>query len=104
MGIPPIPAYPLPGASELPDNVAGWQPDPHRAVLLVHDMQRYFLRPFSASSARPAGRHSRAPAGALRRAQRPGLLHRAARWHDEEQRGLLKDFWGPGMTRGPRRP
>ncbi|EIU7167858.1 TPA: isochorismatase, partial [Pseudomonas aeruginosa] len=44
-GIPEITAYPLPTAQQLPANLARWSLEPRRAVLLVHDMQRYFLRP-----------------------------------------------------------
>lgn len=46
MALPEIPPYALPRAEELPANRAPWLPDPDRAVLLVHDMQRYFLRPY----------------------------------------------------------
>ena len=44
-GIPRIPSYPMPTRATLPANVAQWTVDPDRAVLLVHDMQRYFLKP-----------------------------------------------------------
>lgn len=42
-GLPVIAPYPLPAAGTLPANHATWKPEPDRAVLLVHDMQRYFL-------------------------------------------------------------
>lgn len=99
-GIPPISPYPMPSADELPVSTPAWTVDPDRAVLLVHDMQRYFLSPF------PAGRQPvealvenaariRARCAALgvpvAYTAQPGGM-------DERQRGLLKDFWGPGMT------
>jgi trans-2,3-dihydro-3-hydroxyanthranilic acid synthase len=101
MGIAPIAPYPLPGAGELPDNVAGWTVEPHRAVVLVHDMQRYFLRAFPDQVVVPligniAGVLDRCRAFGVPVAYtaQPGGM-------TEEQRGLLKDFWGPGMTAEP---
>ncbi|VFT33192.1 phospho-2-dehydro-3-deoxyheptonate aldolase [Pseudomonas aeruginosa] len=100
-GIPEITAYPLPTAQQLPANLARWSLEPRRAVLLVHDMQRYFLRPLPESLR--AGLV--ANAARLRRwcveqgvqiayTAQPGSM-------TEEQRGLLKDFWGPGMRASP---
>ncbi|MBD0711178.1 MULTISPECIES: isochorismatase family protein [unclassified Streptomyces] len=100
-GIPPIEPYPLPTADDLPDNTAGWSADPDRAVLLVHDMQRYFLRPFPTpvreTLVRNAARlRERAVATGMPVAYtaQPGGM-------TAEQRGLLKDFWGPGMRVDP---
>ncbi|WP_328375618.1 isochorismatase family protein [Streptomyces sp. NBC_01020] len=100
-GIPRIEPYPMPTSADLPANVAGWTADPERAVLLVHDMQRYFLKP-------------------LPDALRDELVRNAAELRDrcaalgvpvaytaqpggmtEQQRGLLADFWGPGMRTAP---
>jgi len=101
MGIPPIAAYPLPSAGELPANVAGWAVEPDRAVLLIHDMQRYFVRPFPDEITVPlvsnvAGvvDRCRAQGVPVRYTAQPGGM-------TEDQRGLLKDFWGPGMTVEP---
>ncbi len=101
VGLPAIASYPFPTSGELPVNTATWTIDPRRAVLLVHDMQRYFLKPF--------------PAGVREQLVRNASLVRA--WCAErgipvaytaqpggmnpEQRGLLKDFWGPGMRTEP---
>ncbi|MEU8761308.1 isochorismatase family protein [Streptomyces sp. NPDC048659] len=100
-GIPPIEPYALPTADELPGNTARWSADPDRAVLLVHDMQRYFLRPFPAPLREPLVRNAallreRAVATGMPVAYtaQPGGM-------DDGQRGLLKDFWGPGMRVDP---
>jgi isochorismate hydrolase len=103
VGIPQISPYAMPGPNDLPENTAKWTVDPRRAVLLVHDMQRFFLRPF------PAGE---APAvDLLRNATRlrarcaelgiPVAYTAQPGGMTAQQRGLLKDFWGPGMTVDP---
>lgn len=104
MGIPAIQPYSMPDLRGLPPSVAGWQPDPRRAALLVHDMQNYFVDFF--------------PAGAEPVVT---LLHNVARLRDganeaevpvlysvqpgrmtPAERGLLLDVWGAGMTDDPR--
>lgn len=100
-GIPAIAPYPMPAADDLPANTVGWTADPARAVLLVHDMQRYFLAAFpggspredlvrNASRLRDRCAELRVPVAYT--AQPGGMTAR--------QRGLLADFWGPGMTVG----
>jgi isochorismate hydrolase len=100
-GIPAIDPYPMPTAEELPENVAAWTVDPRRAVLLVHDMQRYFLRPFPDSPREELVRNAvrlretGAAAGVpVAYTTQPGGMK-------PEERGLLKDFWGPGMRVDP---
>ncbi|MFK8909592.1 isochorismatase family protein [Streptomyces sp. YS-3] len=98
-GLPTIEPYPMPAEGDLPANTAAWTVDPARAVLLVHDMQRYFLRPLPADQS-PGGplvrntvllRESCAAAGIpVAYTAQPGGM-------SERERGLLKDFWGPGM-------
>ncbi|GII90036.1 isochorismatase family protein [Sinosporangium siamense] len=100
-GIPPITPYPLPAAGDLPENTARWTPDSARAVLLIHDMQRYFLKPFP-----PSMREELVGAVARLRKQSAALGVPVAYTAQpgsmtDEERGLLKDFWGPGMRRTP---
>ncbi|MET9768672.1 isochorismatase family protein [Streptomyces sp. NPDC006415] len=100
-GLAPISAYPLPTAAELPIGRAQWKPDSRRAALLVHDMQRYFLAPFPPAVRDPLVRNCallRVRCAALGvpvfyTAQPGGMT--------DEERGLLKDFWGPGMKVDP---
>jgi isochorismate hydrolase len=96
-GIPEIVPYPMP--ADLPANVAHWTVDPSRAVLLVHDMQRFFLRPFAgqpplpdlvANAARLRDTAAAMGIPVAYTAQPGGMSPR--------ERGLLSDFWGPGMT------
>jgi isochorismate hydrolase len=100
MGIPTIEPYRMPVPRELPANTASWRIDPRRAMLLVHDMQKYFLSMFPQGTAPVSD-----------------LVDNVARLRDRfdalgmpigytaqpgsmtvEERGLLQDFWGPGMT------
>jgi isochorismate hydrolase len=93
----------MPTAEELPENTVDWRVDPRRAVLLLHDMQEYFLKPFPRDTA--LGRDLVDNTARLRTAckalgvpvaytAQPGSM-------TPEQRGLLKDFWGPGMRATP---
>lgn len=95
--------YPMPGPQELPANTAQWRLEPGRAALLVHDMQEYFLRPLARGGA-----------------PYEALVDNAARLRDAcvaheipvaytaqpggmtvPQRGLLRSFWGAGMSTDP---
>ncbi|MFF1379133.1 isochorismatase family protein [Streptomyces sp. NPDC058308] len=100
-GIPPIAPYPMPTAGDLPARVPQWTVDPQRAVLLIHDMQRYFLRPLPEELREELVRNvtllrdrAREQGVQVAYTAQPGGM-------TEEQRGLLKDFWGPGMRVDP---
>lgn len=101
VGIPAIAPYPLPASADLPGNVAGWVADPARAVLLIHDMQRFFLRPF------PDGVRAQLVQNAVLLRDRCRALDVPVAYTvqpgnmTDAQRGLLKDFWGPGMRADP---
>jgi isochorismate hydrolase len=95
--------YPMPTANYLPTNIVQWTADADRAVLLIHDMQQYFLRPFSSVSS--LGNDLMRNTILLR--DRCSLLGLPIAYTmqpgsmTDEQRGLLKDFWGPGMRVDP---
>lgn len=105
MAIPTIAPYAMPTEAEIPAAGVSWIPDPARAVLLIHDMQRYFMSAFTPGRS-PATelvgniRRLRESADALGMpvayTAQPGNMTRA-------QRGLLHDFWGPGMDTAPER-
>jgi isochorismate hydrolase len=98
-----IKPYPMPGQVDLPPAQVAWRPDSRRAALLVHDMQRYFID-FLPPGASPtvellantaALRQAAAAAGMpVFYSAQPGGMSR-------EDRGLLVDFWGPGMDSDP---
>jgi isochorismate hydrolase len=102
MAIPDIQPYPMPTQADLPANTAPWRPDPRRAVLLLHDVQRHFVERLPAN---------RSPEVALRdnierlvtAARAEGLpVVFTAQPADTtaRERGLLADFWGPGLAAG----
>lgn len=90
-------SYDLPKKQELPTNIAKWTITPGRAVLLIHDMQNFFLRSFSQelradliksiASMRQWAVENNVQ---IAYSAQPGGM-------TEKQRGLLKDFWGFGM-------
>ncbi|MFG2776697.1 isochorismatase family protein [Streptomyces prunicolor] len=100
MPIPPTEPYPMPGPDELPANVAGWTPDPRRAALLVHDMQRYFLASYAPAGS-PLVPLMANTAELKRRCAALGMpVIFSAQPGDQSpaERALLRDFWGPGMS------
>jgi bifunctional isochorismate lyase/aryl carrier protein len=100
MAIPQITDYPMPAESVFPANRTQWRPDPKRAVLLIHDMQRYFLRFYDAK-----GQLLPQLIGNLVRlrdwARANGVpVVYTAQPHEQPagDRALLNDMWGPGLT------
>jgi 3-deoxy-7-phosphoheptulonate synthase len=101
MGIPSIAPYPLPTAADLPGNIAQWTVDADRAVLLIHDMQRYFLRPFPETVRKQLVGNTVLLRDRCRELGVPVAYTAQPGGMTDEQRGLLKDFWGAGMRVDP---
>lgn len=98
MAIPSISSYPLP--TELPANRVQWTVDPARAVLLVHDMQDYFLRFYGADSpllTTLIDNIARLRAWADN-AGVPVVYTAQPTEQSPAERALLNDMWGPGLT------
>ncbi|WP_033345075.1 isochorismatase family protein [Catenuloplanes japonicus] len=103
MPIPAILPYPMPRDLDLCPDGPRWRPDPRRAALLIHDMQRFFVRSFPAGDS-PAEdlltniarvRDAAAASGVpVFYSAQPGGATRA-------ERGLLHDLWGTGMRAAP---
>ncbi len=100
-GIPTIQPYHLTCSGRLPENTVSWHVEPSRAVLLIHDMQSYFLSPLP-----PIMRETLiANVASLRERCRQAGIPVAYTAHPgrmtDQDRGLLRDFWGPGMETRP---
>jgi len=100
MSIAKITDYPMPLADSFPVNRTIWQIEPSRAVLLMHDMQVYFLRFYAPDSALVATLLNNLLR--LRQwADRHGVpVVYSAQPHVQSprERALLNDMWGPGLT------
>ncbi|SFU22082.1 isochorismatase family protein [Mesorhizobium sp. YR577] len=99
-GLPQIPAYALPTAEELPVARAPWKPERERAALLVHDMQRYFVRPFQLgeSPIAPVIANIARLIAHCRAVGIPVFYTAQTGNQDRRDRGLQADLWGPGMN------
>lgn len=99
MALPVIEPYEMPTESDLRSDQVAWHPEASRAALLIHDMQQYFVDAFPAGQAPVTdlveniallGRTARTLGMPVIYTAQPGGMTPA-------QRGLLHDFWGPGM-------
>jgi len=102
-GLPTIAPYDLPGADELPVPRAPWSVERDRAALLVHDMQHYFVRPYT-RDASPMLVVVRNIARLIVQARAHGIPVFYTAQHgnqDRRDRGLQADLWGPGMSGAP---
>jgi len=104
MTLPRIAPYPVPAAHEVPAGRVTWRVDPARAALLVHDMQAYFVDAFA-----PGAPGVPRPVDVA--IERITALRAAAAAHgmpvvytvqppdqSPADRGLLGEFWGPGLS------
>ncbi len=100
MAIPRLASYPLPQPDGFPANKVAWTPAADRAVLLIHDMQRYFVEFYGDSS--PLIDQVVANIAALRAwadAQGVPVVYTAQPTDQPPaDRALLNDMWGPGLT------
>lgn len=99
-GLPQIAPYALPTAAELPAPRAPWRLEGDRTALLVHDMQRYFVRPFAIDEApiAPVIANIRRLIDTCRTASIPVFYTAQTVNQDRRDRGLQADLWGPGMS------
>jgi len=103
MSLPVTPPYAVPTPEDHAANRAVWELDPNRAVVLVHDMQKHFLGVFSGEDgcpARAATENIRRLVDAADSTGTPVVFTAQPPNQDPGDRGLLTDFWGPGLQGG----
>lgn len=103
MAIPKLTGYALPAATEIPQNKVNWAFEPERAALLIHDMQDYFINFWGEDC--PMMAQVIANIAALREFCKqhniPVYYTAQPKEQSDEDRALLNDMWGPGLTRKP---
>jgi bifunctional isochorismate lyase/aryl carrier protein len=103
MAIPKLTGYALPTANDVPDNKVQWAFEPDRAALLIHDMQEYFLNFWGDNC--PMMEKVVANIAALRQFCKqnniPVYYTAQPKDQSDDDRALLNDMWGPGLTRSP---
>ena len=103
MAIPKLTGYALPAATEIPQNKVSWAFEPERAALLIHDMQDYFINFWGENC--PMMAQVVANIAALRQFCKqhniPIYYTAQPKEQSDEDRALLNDMWGPGLTRKP---
>ncbi|PTS75824.1 isochorismatase [Aeromonas sp. HMWF036] len=105
MTIQSLAAYPLPTAEELPTGRVNWPFEPGRAVLLVHDMQHYFVDFYGPDNSliNQVIDHIATLIRQARALGMPVVYTAQPAEQSQADRALLNDMWGPGLTRAPER-
>ncbi|GAB3470141.1 isochorismatase family protein [Actinophytocola sediminis] len=101
IGLPAIDPYRMPTAADLPANRVPWLPCRERAVLLVHDMQNYFLRAFTGAPVPELVGNIERLTLACRRLGVPVVFSAQPGGQNAQQRGLQLDMWGRGVGADP---
>ena len=103
MSIPKIAGYAMPQPHEFFANKTAWNVDAKRSVLLVHDMQQYFLDFYDLNAAPIPEliRNTQALIAAARAQGIPVVYTAQPGDQTPEHRQLLTDFWGTGLKANP---
>lgn len=103
MTIPRISPYPMPTVEVFPLNRVEWSVQPTRAALLIHDMQSYFLNFFDVHTTPIPDllQNVTAVRDGCRARGIPVFYTAQPADQSTAERGLLTDFWGPGLGAHP---
>ncbi|MGE7781719.1 isochorismatase family protein [Peribacillus sp. NPDC097264] len=103
MAIPAITPYAMPVESDLPKNKVAWKAEPKRSVLLIHDMQQYFIDFFEKNDS-PIPELLKNITTIKDRCVELGIpVVYTTQPGDQnpKDRALLTDFWGTGLDDDP---
>ncbi|WP_186577947.1 isochorismatase family protein [Aquibacillus kalidii] len=100
MGLPTIKSYDMPTKLDMPTNRVSWEADSNRAVLLIHDMQQYFLNAYDMqeSPIPELVKHIATLKKECKRLNIPVVYTAQPGNQDPKDRALLQDFWGDGLS------
>lgn len=101
MTIKQISSYPIPAVEQWLANKVDWLLEPSKAVLLIHDMQEYFVDFYGADNPLINGVIEKI-AQIKQACNKMGIpvVYTAQPQHQStEDRALLNDMWGPGLTK-----
>ncbi|WP_211745683.1 isochorismatase family protein [Paenibacillus sp. Marseille-Q4541] len=102
MAIPTITSYTMPLRTDLPENKVNWKADPSRMVLLIHDMQQYFIEAYQGDSpVTELVEHIHWLRKTAHQLSIPVIYTAQPGGQTQEERGLLLDFWGNGIGDDP---
>jgi len=103
MSIPKITDYALTDAAVFPKNKVDWPIDARKAVLLIHDMQNYFVDfyPQDSQLITQLVNNIQTLKNACKAAGIPVVYTAQPGDQNPEDRALLTDFWGKGLKDDP---
>ncbi|OTA18554.1 2,3-dihydro-2,3-dihydroxybenzoate synthetase [Xenorhabdus vietnamensis] len=98
MSIPKIESYTLQSPEFNVVNSVKWKHDNNRSILLIHDMQTYFLDFFSLDLKQELVKNCQKLVSYARKNNLPIVYTAQCGDMSEKERGLLYDIWGKGMN------
>lgn len=100
MSIKRILDYSMPNLTQLPPNKLNWEIEPDKSVLLIHDMQRYFIDFYEENSTVISTLiNNIVQLRQWAKSKNIPVIYTAQPYEqNNNDRGLLNDLWGKGLT------
>ncbi|PFO46886.1 isochorismatase family protein [Bacillus cereus] len=101
MTLPTIKDYLMPTKNDLPINKVKWNIDEKRAILLIHDMQEYFIDAYEEDALliKTLVNNINVLKNMCKELGIPIIYSAQPEGQNSQQRALLEDFWGKGIPR-----